>query len=224
MAQHRVDAADTAIRRALHEAEEPSTRARILGPYVEIVAAAGDLEAAHVAADELVTLADELNQPLLHALAAHMTGIVLLARDDPRAALVSLRAAWRAWRDIDAPHDAARVRVRIALACRALGDDDGAEMELDAARSAFAQLGAAPDVAWVDALSLGAVKGALGGLTTRELEVLALVATGETNRQIAHQLFISEKTVASHLSHIFTKLGVASRSAATAYAFEHDLA
>jgi len=218
-----VDAADAAIRRTLDEAEDPLTRARILGPYVEIVAAAGDVEAARVAAAELAMLAGEMNQPFLRAVTAHMTGVVLLADDDPRGALQSLREAWAGWRNLEAPHEAARVRVRIALACRALDDADGAEMELDAAGAAFEALGAVPDAAAAAMLTSGGSQRP-GGLTVRELEVLALVARGHTNRRIADQLVISEKTVASHLSHIFTKLGLPSRTAATAYAYEHDLA
>ncbi len=111
----------------------------------------------------------------------------------------------------------------IALACRALGDAEGAEMELDAARQVFIALGAAPDLSWADSVSTRHRTPVPGGLTTRELEVLALVAQGKTNRQIADQLFISEKTVASHLSHMFTKLGLSSRAAATAYAYDHGL-
>jgi DNA-binding NarL/FixJ family response regulator len=195
----------------------------MLGPYVEIVLAAGDVEAARVAADELAVLAAELNQTFLDALTAHMTGMVLLALQDPTGALVSLRRAWTGWRDIEVPHEAARARVLIALACRALGDADGAEMELDAARSAFAGLGATPDVAWAESLSGVTRATPPGGLTAREAEVLALVARGMTNRQIADQLVISEKTVASHLSHMFTKLDLSSRAAATAYAYEHRL-
>jgi DNA-binding CsgD family transcriptional regulator/tetratricopeptide (TPR) repeat protein len=224
LAQGRIDAADAAIRRSLHEAEDPLTRARILGPYVEIVVAAGDVDAARTAADELATLATELNQPFLRALTAHMTGVVLLAEDDPRGALVSLRRAWTGWRDLEAPHEAARARVLVALACRALGDADGAEMELDAARAAFVALGAAPDVVWAQSLSSNARQSTVGGLTARETEVLGLVAQGKTNRQIADELVISEKTVASHVSHIFTKLGLSSRAAATAFAYEHGLA
>jgi DNA-binding CsgD family transcriptional regulator len=224
LAQGRVDAADAAIRRAAHESEDPFTRARILGPYVEIVVKAGDVEAAQTAAAELATLAAKLRQPFLRALAAHTTGVALLAGEDPRGALVSLRRAWTGWRDLEAPYEAARARVRIAVACNALGDADGAEMELDAARSVFAELGAAPDVALAESLSRTADKRTVGGLSVREVEVLALVATGKTNRQIADQLVISEKTVASHLSHIFTKLGLSSRAAATAYAYEHGLA
>jgi DNA-binding NarL/FixJ family response regulator len=115
------------------------------------------------------------------------------------------------------------VRVVVGLACRALGDDDSAAMELNAARAVFARLGAAPDVARVDELSRRERPAATGGLTERELQVLALLATGTTNRAIAAELVISEKTVARHVSNIFTKLGVSSRSAATAYAYEHGL-
>ena len=121
------------------------------------------------------------------------------------------------------PYEAARARVLIALACRQLGDKEGAEMELDAARWAFEQLGAVPDMARTEALSRKAVAKPAGGLTARELEVLRLVATGKTNRSIAADLFLSEKTVARHVSNIFAKLGVPSRAAATAHAYEHGL-
>ena len=120
------------------------------------------------------------------------------------------------------PYEAARSRVLIGLACRELGDEEGAEMELDAADWIFGRLGAAPDRARAQSLSGKAAKPA-GGLTARELEVLRHVAAGKTNRVIAADLFLSEKTVARHVSNIFTKLGVSSRAAATAYAYEHDL-
>jgi len=96
-------------------------------------------------------------------------------------------------------------------------------MELDAARQVFAALGAAPDLTWADSMATPGHRTIPGGLTARELEVLTLVAQAMTNRQIADQLFISEKTVASHLSHMFTKLGLSSRASATAYAYEHGL-
>ena len=153
LAQGQVGAADAAIRRVLLEAEHPVARARILGPYVEIVLAAGDVEAARAAADELETHAAALDQPFLGALTAHVTGAVLLAEKEPRRALVTLRRAWRGWRELDAPYEAARARVLIALACRALGDDDGAEMELDAALAVFVELGSAPDVVHAESLS-----------------------------------------------------------------------
>ena len=224
LAQGRADAADATIRRVLDESDDPFTRARMLGAYVEIVLARGDdVAAGRAAADELTGLAADLGKPYLYSLSAQVVGAVLLAEDDQNAALISLRRAWRGWHELEAPYDAARTRVLIARACRALGDDDGAEMELDAAVRVFVELGAAPDVAVVASLSRLSAASPLGGLTAREVEVLRLVAKGLTNRDVAQQLVISEKTVASHVSHIFTKLAVTSRSAATAYAYDHDL-
>ena len=220
--QGRLEAAEAAIRRALDETQDPFTRLRLLPPFVEIVLARADVAAARTGADELEGLAAAVPSATTSALAARAQGAVLLAEGDPRAALVSLRRAWKGWQDLGAPYDAARARVLIALACRALGDADGARTELNAARSTFTTLGAAPAVAAVDALSQQVLPPP-GGLTRREVEVLALVAKGHTNRHIAEQLVISEKTVASHLSHTFTKLGLTSRAAATAYAYEHGL-
>jgi DNA-binding NarL/FixJ family response regulator len=223
LAQGRVEAAMAAIRRVLEEAGDPISRSRLLAPYVEIALAAGDVQAGKAAAEELSAIAGDLASPLLQALAEHATGAVLLAEDEPRKALESLRRAWMRWRELEAPYEAARVRVPIALTCRALGDEDGAEMELDAARSVFEGLAAAPDVGRVVELSQVEALRAAGGLTAREVQVLSLIATGKTNRAVATELVISEKTVASHVSHIFTKLGLTSRAAATAYAYEHDL-
>jgi DNA-binding NarL/FixJ family response regulator len=134
-----------------------------------------------------------------------------------------LRHAWKAWQEDEAPYEAARVRALLGLACRDLGDKDTAAMELDAARRALRQLGAQSELARVERLSGTAGQKGEGGLTAREVEVLRLVAEGKTNRAIADQLVISEKTVARHVSNIFTKLRLSSRSAATAYAYEHDL-
>lgn len=222
LAQGRADTAAATIRRAVAECEEPLARARLLGPFVEIMLATGDLASAREAAAELALRATELEAPFVDALSRHASGEVLLAADDATGALAQLRRAWRLWRDLDVPYEAARVRVLIARACRSLGDDDSAEMELDAARQTFGDLGATPGVACVDALS--AVAPSIpGGLTARERDVLVLVARGMTNRLIADELVISEKTVASHVSHILTKLGVASRAAATAFAYEHGI-
>lgn len=107
--------------------------------------------------------------------------------------------------------------------CRLLGDDDGAEMELDAARSTFDRLGALPDLARISSMSGAENTEAPTGLTAHEVEVLRLVAKGKTSRAIADELIVSEKTVASHLSHIFTKLDLTSRAAATAFAYENGL-
>jgi ATP/maltotriose-dependent transcriptional regulator MalT len=222
LAQGQFDTAAAAIRRVVDEAADFTSRSRLLPAQVEILLAAGDVPGAGAAAAELTRLADGLGAPFLTAVAAHAQGAVLLAEGDPRAALAALRGAWLAWRDLEVPYQAARVRVLIGLACRELGDRDGAEMELDAARWVFRQLGAAPDLAQVEALSGKAGAGA-GGLTTRELEVLRLVAAGETNKAIAADLFISERTVDRHLSNIYAKLGVSSRAAATAHAYQHGL-
>ena len=148
---------------------------------------------------------------------------MLLAEGDPRGALIDLRTAWSAWRELEAPYETAKARVGIGLACRALGDQDSAAMELDAARFAFQELGAATDLAGLETLAVPAPAGRAGGLTPREVQVLRLVATGMTNRAIAAELVLSERTVDRHVSNIFTKLGVSSRAAATAWAYQHRL-
>jgi DNA-binding NarL/FixJ family response regulator len=223
LAQGRVDAAAAAIRTALDGAQDRLARAKVLVAYVEVVLAADDVSAARTAAWELSEIAADLGMPLLQAVAAHATGAVLLAEGDPRAALATLRRAWTAWRELQAPYEAARARVLMGLACRALGDTDTAELELDAACRVFQQLGAAPEIARVEAESRMAAPSAAGGLTAREVQVLRLVAAGKGNRAIAADLVISEHTVARHVQNIFAKLDVSSRSAATAFAFEHGL-
>jgi DNA-binding CsgD family transcriptional regulator len=223
LAQRNTDAAVAAIRRVVDEADGPIERIGVLGPFVEIVLAAGDVDCARAAADELTQLSKELTAPVVRAMAAHASGAVLVACGDGRAALKQLRKAWTIWRGLEAPYEAARTRVLLSQACRLVGDDDGAEMELDAARSTFDQLGAVPDLARVDSMSGVEDTEAPGGLTARQVEVLRLVAKGKTNRAIADELIVSEKTVASHLSHIFTKLDLTSRAAATAFAYENGL-
>jgi DNA-binding CsgD family transcriptional regulator len=223
LAQGDVAAASAAIRRVMDEAQDRVARSRVLAVYVEIGLAVDEVAAARAAADELSHIAADLDAPLLQAAAARATGAVLLAEGDARAACDTLRRAWTAWRDLDAPHEAARVRVLVGVACRALGDEDTAGMELEAARVVFEQLGAAPDLARVDALVRRAPSGEPHRLTPRELQVLRLVTAGRTNKAIAAELVLSERTVDRHVSNIFTKLGVTSRAAATAYAYEHRL-
>ena len=205
------------------EATDRVTRSNLLAAYVEIMLAAGDVQAARVAADELSTIAGDLGAPLLGAMASHAQGAVLLGEGDLPAALAALRRAWTAWQELEAPYEAARVRVLLGLACRQLGDQEGAELELDAARLVFQRLGAEPDLARIQALSPKAVPKAAGGLTAREVQLLRLVAAGKTNRAIAAELVLSERTVDRHVSNIFAKLGVSSRAAATAFAYEHQL-
>lgn len=223
LVQGDVDAATGAIRRALGEAKDPLARARLLPACVEIMLETGDVEGAERACRELEETAETYRAGALGTMAAQARGAVALERGEPAEALDHLRRAWRGWRALDAPHDAARTRALVGEACMALGDEDGAAMELEAARAAFEELGAAPDAERLAALTRNRTPGETHGLTPRELEVLALVATGKTNRAIAEELYISEKTVARHVSNIFRKLGLSSRSAATAYAYEHGL-
>jgi DNA-binding NarL/FixJ family response regulator len=222
LAEGRLDLALPALRRALDEAPDPIARSRLLPAYVEILLEAEDVGTARATADELAGIAAQLDAAYLQALAAAASGAVLLVEGDPRAALTTLRRAHRSWRELDAPHQAARVRLLIAVACRELGDGAGAELEFAAARAALEELGAQPDLERL--ASLAGSSGPGGPLSRREREVLRLVAAGKTNRTIAAELFISEKTVARHLSNIFTKLGLSSRAGATAYAYRHGLA
>ena len=217
------DAASAAVRRALGETAAPAKRAGLLPATVEIMLAVGDVPAARAACDELHAIAEQWQGELLGAMATHARGAVELAEGDAGAAIVSLRRAADAWGALAAPYEAARARVLVGLACRALGDDDTAGLELGAAREALAQLGAAPDLARVDALAGQAAPHDAHGLTPRELEVLALVAAGRSNREIAAELVISEHTVARHVQNLFAKLGVSSRAAATSAAFAHGL-
>jgi ATP/maltotriose-dependent transcriptional regulator MalT len=216
------NAAVAAIRRVLSEARTPMLRASFLPAYVEIMLAAGERDDARDASRELDEIAEGSGRTMLRAIAARVAGAVALAEGDAPAALASLRAAGAVWQELEAPYELARVRVLVGLACRMLGDEDGAALELDAARGAFDQLGAAPDVARLDELT-DPSQPATHGLSARELEVLRLVASGKTNREIAAELVVSEHTVARHVQNIFLKLGVSSRTAATAFAFERQL-
>lgn len=222
LAQGRVAPAAAAMRRGLAEARDTPTRSRLLPAFVEVMLAAGDLEAARDAARELTEIASRFDVAFLRAASAQAEGHVLLVEGNPQAAVAALRRAWSEWQELHAPYEAARVRVLIARACEALGDDDSAEMERDAARWAFERLGASADLATIEAASAPSPDIA-GGLTPRELEVLRLVATGRTNRQIATDLVISEKTVARHVSNILAKAEVSSRTGAVAYAHDRGL-
>ena len=222
LAQGRNDAAAAAIRRVLAETSERFRRGKLLPAQVEIMLAVGDRPAARDAADELTGISESYDTPTLRAAAGAAHGAVLLAEGDARAAVVALRGAWQMWRELDAPYEAARVRVLVGLGCRALGDDEAAALDLDAARSVFAQLGAAPDLARLERLD-GRRAASRHGLTMRELQVLGLLAAGKTNHAIASDLVLAEKTVDRHVSNIYTKLGVSSRAAATAYAYRQGL-
>jgi DNA-binding CsgD family transcriptional regulator len=216
-------AAASAIQRALAATGNRWQRARLLPACVEIVLAAGDAAAARRACDELEQIAAGCGSDELHALTAHARATLALADGDAQAALLASRRALQVWQQAEAPYRMARVRLLAGLACRALGDADGAALELDAARAVFEALGAAPDLTRLDALTESVAPQRPHGLTRRELQVLRLLATGKTNKAIAGELFLSEKTIDRHVSNIFAKLDVPSRAAATAHAYEHKL-
>jgi DNA-binding CsgD family transcriptional regulator len=223
LAQGRDVAAAATIRRVLSETTKPLQRAALLPAYVEIMLAVVDVEEARSACRELQEIAERQASEALGAMSAHASAAVELAEDDASAALVTARRASQAWQELGAPYEAARARVLVGLACAALGDDDTAALELDAVREIFIRLGAAPDLARVDTLVGRGVRSDSHGLTSRELQVLRLVASGKSNREVASALVISERTVARHVQNIFAKLSVSSRAAASVFASEHDL-
>jgi ATP/maltotriose-dependent transcriptional regulator MalT len=223
LAQGRVDSAAAAIRRARAESADPLRRAGLLPAYVEIMLAGGETEEARTACDELESVARRYSSGMLDAIAAYERGAVELAAGEAHRALERLRRALQSWRTLEAPYEVARTRVLIGEACRLLDDTDACTLELEAALADFVQLGALPDATRVERLLGSPQDGVDHGLSTRELEVLRLVAAGKSNREIAAELVISEHTVARHVQNIFAKLRVSSRTAATAFAFEHDL-
>jgi DNA-binding CsgD family transcriptional regulator len=222
LAQGRIAAAAAAIQRAREQPQRRSARAAVLAASVEISIAARDHAAARGAADELAGLAEAAGAPYLRALCAHARGSVLLAEGQVRDALEALRGAWIEWQGLDVPYDAARVRVGMGLCWRQLGDTEAAELEFQAARHVFLRLGAAPDITRIEQI-LGLASADARMLTPRERQVIKLIAAGESNREIARELAISERTVDRHVSNILTKLDLPSRSAATTYAYEHGL-
>jgi DNA-binding CsgD family transcriptional regulator len=224
LAEGHADEAAVALRVALGgaAAKTPLRRGRLLGAQVQAELQLGQVDAAAAAAAELSQLAEGSRSPLLAAVAGLATGSVCLARGEPEKALPLLQDACAVCRELSCPYEMAETRVLVGVATRQLGDEGTAVLELEAATALFTRLGAAPDVARVEAL-LGATAQTVGGLTSREVEVLRLVAYGRSNREIAGELVISEHTVARHISNIFRKLGVASRSAATTFAHDHNL-
>jgi DNA-binding CsgD family transcriptional regulator/tetratricopeptide (TPR) repeat protein len=224
------DVAAAAIRRMVGATRERLARTRFLPAHVEIMVAVGDLEQARTASLELDETAKAVDSDVLEAIAAHARASIHLAEGNPHAVLDPARSAFRFWQRFGAPYLAARLRVLAARACIALRDAEGARLELQCASEVFEHLGAGPDLAMVKALSdgLGERTGDRAaapthGLTERELQVLRLVATGKTNKLIARELSLSEKTVDRHVSNIFAKVNVASRAAATAFAYERGL-
>jgi DNA-binding CsgD family transcriptional regulator len=217
----RTRAALAAMHRLLTERADPVSRSRLLPAAVEVLVEAGEHDLAGTLTDELDRIAAEFGCAALGAKAAYAAGRVQFATGDPAGALPYLRRALQTWHALHCPYEIARCRVLIGRALRALGDEDSAATELKAAATTFDELGATPCRRAAENLLRRALP---GGLTAREAEVLNLVAAGRSNTQIAEALVLSEKTVARHLSNIFTKIDVSSRTAAAAYAFEHGLA
>ncbi len=216
-----VAAATSAVRRVLAETVGDVARSRILPGAVRVLVAADDVEGARRAADELEVLSAGFGGDAMLAEAALAAGAALRAAGDPLGALPYLRKARRLAARADLPYVAARAGVAAGLALREAGDEESARHELATGHDALEAIGATADLRSLDAPPPGAELPA--GLTAREVEVLRLVAAGLGNAAVAARLVLSERTVARHLSNIFTKLGVGSRTAAAAFAFEHDL-
>jgi ATP/maltotriose-dependent transcriptional regulator MalT len=226
MAQGRIDAACAAMQRVVTATSDRLRRANLLPTHLDIMLALGRIEDARGACAELRTLADMHDTDLLRALAAQAQGAIALAEGDAMAAAAPLRAAFEVWERLEAPYEAARVRVLIGLACRALGDEDASWLEFSAARCAFERLGARPDLTRLASLAAPAVPEAPceeHPLTARERDVLRLIALGRTNKAIAATLGLSERTIDRHVSNILGKLDVPSRTAATARAYDRKL-
>jgi DNA-binding CsgD family transcriptional regulator len=223
LAQGQIDAAAGSIRSVLLDTQAPVSRARMLPAGVEILLAAGDVAAARAASAELSEIALAFGAPLLAAASAHAAGAVLLAEGDIAGASTSLRQACEMWREVGMPYEEAQTCLLLAGVCETRGDEDGRRLEIETARRIFTTLGGGPGLARVAEPPEGASHPRIGSLSEREAQVLRLLAAGKTNRAVADELFISEKTVARHVSNIFDKLGVSSRAGATAWAFQHNL-
>lgn len=225
LAQGQGSQAAATLGRVLGVTSDPLGRARLLPAFIEILLAGGSLEEASRSCAELEQIAARFATGILCAMAEQGRGEVELAQGHAAAGMAHLRTALATWQQAGAPYIEARLRVRIGQACRMLGDEDGARLEFEAARLAFEGLGAAPDLARLDKLAVSSTAPAepTHGLTAREIEVLGLLAAGKTNKRIALDLGLSDKTIDRHVSNIFGKLEVASRAAATAYAYEHGL-
>jgi ATP/maltotriose-dependent transcriptional regulator MalT len=221
--QGRIDEACAAIRRVVGTSTDRLQRAALLPAYIEIMLAAGDVLEARRSCGELQDIASKLDSQVLQAMAAHAQGAVELAQGDAHAALGPLRRAFELWQQVEAPYEAACVRVLMGRACSALGDAEAGRFAFDAARAVFVHLGAAPAIARLDSIGECVAPPQQHPLSRRELQVLRLVAAGKTNKAIATELCLSERTIDRHVSNIYSKLNVPSRAAATAHAYDHKL-
>ncbi len=224
LAEGDIDASEAGIRRALTEVTAKPDRLDLLKAVVSIYLEEGKIEAARDAVTEFEEITGDLTTPVIEAETSAVRGALALSEGDPGSALPLLRRAAGAWQEQDAPHEVAKLNVLIGQACRALADHDGARLEFSAARETFERLGARPDLAQLDRIVAATDAGSeTHGLTRREIEVLCLIAGGKANRAIANELHLSERTVHRHVSNIFTKLHVDSRTAAVAYGIRHRI-
>ena len=219
LAQGRIEEAVTIVTTCVARQSNPLGRASVLPILVQIAVGAGDLDAAHRALSELETTVASFGTASLLAAAQSARGRLMLAENDP-GAILTLQQSVESWRELGVPYEEATARTLLGQALRAAGDETGAIASFDAAARLFEEIGARLDARE----ALGDSKPALpAGLTSREAEVLRLVARGLTNNEIAAELFLSPKTVSRHLSNIYTKIGVSSRASATAFAVDHHL-
>ena len=223
LAQGQIEAAAASIRGVLIDTRTRPARTRALAAAVEILLRAGDPAAARATADELSGIADASESSLVAAMAAHASGAVLLDAGEIAGASRSLREACDIWRDLEMPYEEAHTCLLLAAVGERRGDEDGRRLELDSARMLFEKLNARPYLTRLAELASAGTRELAGSLSDREVQVLRLLATGRSNRGIAGELSISEKTVARHVSNIFNKLGVSSRTSAAAWAFQHNL-
>jgi len=223
-AQGNPEAAFALLSEALAEAIDLFSEIQLLPAYIEVAIATDRLPEAKRATEELSAAAKATRTDAHVAWAAHAEGRVALAENRITQAAGHLKRAKAIWQDLSIPYEVARIRVDLARSLRAGGDIESANLELEEARAVFEGLGAVPDVRLVDDLLHGSRSEWPNGLTDREVEVLRMLTSGATNRSIAADLVLSERTIDRHVSNIFTKLGVSSRSAATAFAIRSGLA
>jgi DNA-binding CsgD family transcriptional regulator len=213
LAQGNISAATAAIVAALAAGGGSRLeRAGLHAAQVDIALAAGAVELAAASADEVVACAEQYHSAGLRAEGNRCLGAVRLRQGRVVEAMGALRLAFKDWQTLDVPYEGARTRMLMAEAYRALGDDEAARREQEAAQACFARLGVLQDR-----------PAAPNGLSPREVEVVRLIAAGKSNRGIAEELFLSEKTVARHLSNIFGKVGATSRAGVAAFAYDSGL-
>jgi ATP/maltotriose-dependent transcriptional regulator MalT len=201
-------------------ASDSLAHAELLPVLVHVAIAAGDIDAAEQAYDELERLNLRFATPMMGGATLVTRGRLQLALGDVDEARTTLRAALERWQALEVPYEQATAQTLVGEALRRSGDEAAATESFSAAAQLFEQIGARLEARRALASHRNIHP---AGLTDREVEVLRLIASGRSNPEIADELYLSVKTVSRHVSNIFNKIGVTSRSAATAFAFEHEL-